>query len=479
MKNTYRAMPSLISLVATAELAFLLLCPSGTQAALFQLSSPLDASTDALSGKNEVAIVVPVVALETRPGLIEKGQTYRAIIQVWEQGGATSSLGLRKGQIMDAAILTDLASDQVTKLDILTNTDGGETPPDFCLTSILPLAPVATTGNENEALWNERIERLKNNPHRLARIRQQRRELEERIAFHGGEHPLVTHAKSPVIDAFLSLLSNPEESANKRISLQRARIWSMPDLNQRIEVRNAVGPVEAIVSLADYLESKGIDFIYVSIPFEPELSIHEFFPELDSWTSIPRLRFLEDLSQAGVETIDLLPALRDDKSGKPMTFPTVDPHLSFAGTRVVAQTLADYLKVHYAEYVSQVPQVQYRKKTFAYESDPGFTEEVSQIIEPDGQLFGNPSDSPILVIGDCNTFYWQVAKCKNAGITAQMSEIFGGTISQFSGPNFLPHQMGTCPPEVLSGRKIILYMQSPWTLYFSKQPFYRPVFAHD
>ncbi|MEM7011051.1 MAG: hypothetical protein AAF585_06155, partial [Verrucomicrobiota bacterium] len=112
---------------------------------------------------------------------------------------------------------------------------------------------------------------------------------------------------------------------------------------------NSIPSAAAVLDLANYLESRGVEFIFASIPSKAEVYPDKFVPEVPEdireLVSPARYRFLEFLAKQGVEVIDLakpLRELRETEAESEYHFFTkgADPHLSFSGSESVAKVFS-------------------------------------------------------------------------------------------------------------------------------------------
>ena len=235
---------------------------------------------------------------------------------------------------------------------------------------------------------------------------------------------------------------------------------------------SAVPPAAAILDMADYFESHGVDFIFASAPSKVELYPEmwvEGLPEDVSGLMAPqRYELLQFLSQQGIEVIDLAEHLRQARAteeDQPYWFTTkgADPHLSFTGVIEVSKVLAN----RWSEHRSQNP-VKFGTQPINYRLE-GRDFEIDQLLGPDGKPFQPNPESELAIIGDSNVYWWQEEHIKSAGVSAYVSKHLGRTVDEYSSGSLAPHHLRPAL-ERLIRKKSIIYLQSSWVFWDVRSP---------
>jgi alginate O-acetyltransferase complex protein AlgJ len=247
-------------------------------------------------------------------------------------------------------------------------------------------------------------------------------------------------------------------------------------------------PIETIVALRDSLAALGIDFLFVPIPTKQDV-----YPELVSRATVgkaggvpqPYLRkVLLDLSERQVETIDLLTLFQEAaRAEKESLYLRQDTHWSSRGLQTAAGALAERV-MSYAWFGEVYPEeIGYatRDTSFAqlgdlYERLPAAarsglgpeTVRGSRVILPDGSLYQDSPEAPVLVLGDSYTGVFQLTGCRHAGVTAHLARALGGPVDLImgwgGGPE-APAKLRRAGPEGLKGKRLVIWMMSARDLF--------------
>ncbi len=225
-------------------------------------------------------------------------------------------------------------------------------------------------------------------------------------------------------------------------------------------------PAAVMVDFASFLESRGVDFLLVSIPSEVEVYPEHFaspvaFPQ---WMAPQRYEFLAALSDAGIRVVDGAQSLREAKAtaSGPLFMPEKDPHLSSEGCRVVAKAMAaplrDYVETTQAftEKTVDYKTGDHKLKAYQVQADPG------DLYQPD-------NTSPIVLCGDSNLFWWQSMHCGSAGIGAHVAKELQTPIQEIAGAGLQPQTLRSRSKE-LATKKCVVYISSSWVLWDDRNP---------
>jgi alginate O-acetyltransferase complex protein AlgJ len=259
------------------------------------------------------------------------------------------------------------------------------------------------------------------------------------------------------------------------------------DLGKQKGDRN---PIPAIVEFKKLLASKGVDFLFVPVP-----SKEEIFPDKIGDPSLSRFageiinpferKFLLDLAEHGIETVDLLPPLlaaRKASAVEPL-FQPQDTHWTARGLELVAGLLADRIKQYpwYKGIAERLRAFSTKDETFTRHGDlharlpeaerARFEPETltgHQVVNPDGSLYEDDPDSPIVVLGDSFTGVYQLMDCEHAGVSAHVARQIGYPVdlvmSYGGGPN-VREKLVRRGLDKLASKKLVIWMMTARDLY--------------
>ena len=204
-------------------------------------------------------------------------------------------------------------------------------------------------------------------------------------------------------------------------------------------------PLPAIVEFKNYLAGLGVDFLVVPVPSKPEVFPDKLKGAIATPAALPVLnpygrKFLLELTQAGVEVVDLLPvflqARRKDGEAAQLLYQRQDTHWTDRGLRLAAATVAERIK-RYPWYAALEPHaVDYRTKPCDFRrpgdlhsrltpaEQRGYKPEAlaaQQVLTPAGEPFEDDPDSPVVVLGDSFTGVFERTDCGSAGVSAHLA----------------------------------------------------------
>lgn len=252
-----------------------------------------------------------------------------------------------------------------------------------------------------------------------------------------------------------------------------------------VAVPDGLPPAEVIVDFANQLEARGIDFIYMSVPCKAEVYPDKFGPAASSDLIAPqREEFMAALCDAGVEVMDALPPLMAMRAGTEggveAPFLRFDPHLSPQGARLVGEMIGARLERYLDDDDDRLPySITSREVDLPFDESIDLPHQksvnISQVNQPDGGgVYQDTEDSPLLILGDSNTFYWQDTKSGGAGISAHAARRSGRPVSRFSQAGFLPHNLARMDNrKLLEGRRCVVMVQTVWVLWDLRSPWKR------
>jgi len=256
---------------------------------------------------------------------------------------------------------------------------------------------------------------------------------------------------------------------------------------------NGRDPYPAIVAYNRALHEKGIDMLLVVIPAKSEI-----FPEKVSAAAprggkpyvVPYTRkLLLDLAEAGVESVDLLPAFlaQRDKSGEPFYMP-LDTHWSNTAVRLAAKLIAARVKCYpwYHQVCPKPLKYGTRRATFTKTGDlRGMLSQMErlryrpmkltaqQVIGPAGKPYEDDPNSPVVVLGDSFCGVFQFEDCQHAGLSAHLAKELGMPVdllaSQGSGP-LIRAQLARRGHAAVARKKLVIWTVVARDLYHYRAP---------
>ena len=237
-------------------------------------------------------------------------------------------------------------------------------------------------------------------------------------------------------------------------------------------------PVARIASLRDSLADLGIDFLFVPVPtkldVDPALLGVANGASVQPWSR----KLLGDLAAAGVETVDLQPAL----AGKAL-WRKQDTHWKPAGAQAAAEVLAARIREYswFAEATKDTLRLTRRdtvwkdfgdlrdrldpsvKGTYAQEEVRG-----SRWHMPDGKPYDDVDASSILLIGDSYLGVYQKVPPRATGFSAHLAASLGTPVSVvmgWGGGPEAPRKLASRGPDALKGRRLVVWIMSVRDLF--------------
>jgi hypothetical protein len=256
------------------------------------------------------------------------------------------------------------------------------------------------------------------------------------------------------------------------------------DLRQQPNKRD---PYPAVVDFDQQLKARGIDMLFVVIPTKAEV-----YPEKLSAEAPPGARpyaapycrkLLGELAQAGVGVVDLLPRFIDARGGDEPLYMAQDVHWTNRGVRLAAQVIADAVRARPVHSALPLESVAYaaRDATCTRLGDicPMLTDEeriayrpaklaARQVVNPDGSLYEDDPESPLVMLGDSFTGVFELEDCKHAGLSAQVALDLGLPVdlimAQGSGPR-IRGQLARRGHDAISAKKLVIWTVVSRDLY--------------
>ncbi|MBW1808880.1 MAG: hypothetical protein JRJ87_11865 [Deltaproteobacteria bacterium] len=215
------------------------------------------------------------------------------------------------------------------------------------------------------------------------------------------------------------------------------------DLQKQPEGKN---PFSTIVDFKNYLEKLGVDFLLVPIPTKVEVFPDKILAGKFDPGKLPVLnpygrKFLAELTDAGVEVVDLLPAYlkarAEQKKAQEFLYQPQDTHWTDRGLRLTARLIGKRIELYdWYRQLSKKP-VKYSQKKTVFKRHGDLVSRLAdkekgrykpqsligyQVLTPAGELYDDDAASPIVVLGDSFTGVFQRTYCRNAGISAHIAK---------------------------------------------------------
>ena len=255
-------------------------------------------------------------------------------------------------------------------------------------------------------------------------------------------------------------------------------------------------PIPVIVEWKKLLAKHGVDFLFVPIPTKEEI-----FP--DKTGAAPgdaalapfagkvvnpfERKFLLDLADQGVETVDLLPAfLAERTSGthpREPLYQAQDTHWTARGLELTAKIVAERI-THFPWYKALAAHraaYKTKKESFTRHGDlyarlpegerTRYAPETlvgHQVVNPDGTLYEDDPDSPIVILGDSFTGVYELMDCEHAGVSAHIAKQIGYPVdllmSYGGGPN-VREKLLRRGEDKLASKKLVIWMMTARDLF--------------
>jgi alginate O-acetyltransferase complex protein AlgJ len=259
-------------------------------------------------------------------------------------------------------------------------------------------------------------------------------------------------------------------------------------------------PLQVIKEWKQFLAKQGVDFLFVPVPTKAEI-----FPDkLDPASGAPLVgkvvnpyarKLLLSLAAAGVETVDLWSLFlaeraqasradaRPDAKAEDL-FQHQDTHWSGRGLDLAARAIAARIErypwytggalgkrqsfttrevsfTRYGDLHSRLAEAV--KKRYTPEALTGV-----QVLSPDGSVYNDDPDSPVVVLGDSFTGVYQLTDCEHAGVSAHLARAIGAPVdlvmSYGGGPN-VRHKLMRRGKGSLGSKRLVVWIMTARDLY--------------
>jgi alginate O-acetyltransferase complex protein AlgJ len=276
------------------------------------------------------------------------------------------------------------------------------------------------------------------------------------------------------------------------------------DLEKQRRGRN---PVPVILQFKKLLAERGVDLLFVPVPTKEEIYPEKMSTAADDRQAAEKFvgrvvnpferKFLLDLSEKGVEVVDLLPLFlraRASDGSKPTStqgahagaaplYQAQDTHWTNRGLELAAGAVADRIKTYpwykmiaahrrtykvqeakfsrHGDLHSRLPEAD--KARYQPENLLG-----DQVLTSDGTLYEDDPDSPIVVLGDSFTGVYELMDCEHAGVSAHVAKNIGYptdlVMSYGGGPN-VRQKLLRRGLKALESKKLVVWMMTARDLY--------------
>lgn len=264
-------------------------------------------------------------------------------------------------------------------------------------------------------------------------------------------------------------------------------MFEMPSYGMYVVAPNTGNPVwlqdlaapKAMIAVSQWLRKRNIDLLVVPAPRLAEVYGDMLAPAPKTTTVAPWLRKVAlNLLRSGVEVVDLMPLFQKARAdgGENLYLPA-DGHWSDRAQQIAATEIGRRLKRY--DVVKAALKLPAKFSTNAEHA--GFAGAVFDMLTPAEQAevqasvndmpltvvrttagvqFEEPADSPVVVIGDSFTHYFQLAIRKGSGIDALLSKEINIPVSNVStaGGTLDPIKEFVRRPELLAKRRVVVWI---------------------
>ena len=261
------------------------------------------------------------------------------------------------------------------------------------------------------------------------------------------------------------------------------------DLEKQPKGKN---PLPIILEFKKALEAHGVDFLFVPVPNKEEIFPDELEPKqkalVGKVVNPYGRKFLQSLAHAGIEVVDLLPTFlaaridHDNAKAEPL-YQRQDTHWTDRGLRLAADIVSARIKKYpwYHELSSHARTYSIKETSFTRFGDlhsrlpdplkkkyKPETLVAHQVLGPDGAVYDDDPDSPIVVLGDSFTGVYELTDAEHAGVSAHIAKDVSYPVdlvmSYGGGPNVRQKLMRR-GADALDSKKLVIWMMTARDLY--------------
>ena len=251
--------------------------------------------------------------------------------------------------------------------------------------------------------------------------------------------------------------------------------------------QNNRDPFPAIVDFKNQLKAKGIDFLFVIIPEKTEIYPDKISDKISSpdnpYVTPYTRKLMLELESAGVEVVDLLPALVNARKDDESIYMKQDTHWSPNGAYISAKIIADKIKKYpWFSDVCKKP-IQYKIKEVKFNRGGDIRDMLpdnekityrpmslvaQQVLNPDGSIYKDDESSPIVILGDSFCGVFEVEDPKYAGLSAHIAKELGMPVDLMvaygSGPG-IRKNLARRGANVIQSKKLVIWTTAARDLY--------------
>lgn len=247
-------------------------------------------------------------------------------------------------------------------------------------------------------------------------------------------------------------------------------------------------PYPAIVDFNQQLKARGIDLLLVLIPTKAEVFPEKVSDEAPTGAKpyvAPYCRkLLGELAAAGVEIVDLLPTFVEQRGGgDELLYMSQDTHWTPRGVKLAAKLIGERVRQYSWYEALEAQQVEYSVKDITFTRLGDICEMLTdqeklmcrplrltaqQIVAPDGTLYTDDPESPIVMLGDSFTGVFHFEDCQHAGLSAHLAKELSLPIdlimAQGSGPR-IRGQLARRGHDAIEAKKLMIWTVVARDLY--------------
>jgi len=250
---------------------------------------------------------------------------------------------------------------------------------------------------------------------------------------------------------------------------------------------NERDPYPAIVDFANQLSARGIALLVAFIPTKTEVypeGVSANDPtEEDRYVQPYCRKLIAELRTAGVDVVDLLTTFVAERRGPELLYQKQDTHWANRGVRLAADAIAERVR-QLPQYGALSPRPEaFTTKAVSFDrlgdivpllpaaAQPGYepaTLSAEKVLSPDGSLYVDDPNSPVVMLGDSFTGVFELEDCKHAGLSAHLARGIGVPIdlimAQGSGPT-IRGRLARRGADAINAKRIVIWTVASRDLY--------------
>lgn len=326
-----------------------------------------------------------------------------------------------------------------------------------------------------------------------AQLQKNIKQLQAEVAAQGGSYAAWAQKRSAETAALSALLKNTPAD---QMTLQGKDGWLFfrksfeymvgGELTAQPPEKN---PLPHLVAFKDYLAAHNVNLLVVPIPTKPEIYYEKLPAKMPADGQVvlnPYGRsLLMQLQQAGVEVVDVLPALlaakKDDAKAPEPLYQLHDTHWTTRGMQIVATAVASRIKDY--RWYSALPTRTFTKRdtTMVRRGDlvdklpdslrsryPSATLRAQQVFTDAGTAYTPQRQGPVLLIGDSFTGVFELIDCKSAGLASHLAAGTGlgvDVMTSWGGGPLIRNKMVRSRKGQFGDTRVVVYVMVARDLY--------------